>query len=149
MGGSASPAQSLQIEKDIRLGLTGRRREHFVDNQIYVGVGGAVVHDAGAQSELSADGGIRDIHAPAADHLAQDRGVPLFEILQIPLAITETDRAEFDGREQLKRGVPLNSAGQPLRLLQVGPDGLPDGIDSVIAQREPQLQRPKAPRELE
>ena len=73
--------------------------ENFSGDGVYVGVGGAVVDDAGAKAEFRLECGVGEIDAAAGHDSFQDIEIQLIELSfgQIPFAhISKTDSTQFD-----------------------------------------------------
>lgn len=79
--------------------------EDFGWDGVDVGVGGAVVDDAGAETEFRVERGVGEIDAATGDDSLEDFEVQLVEFgfRQIRFAyVSKTDGAEFHGGEQFK-----------------------------------------------
>ncbi len=107
---------------------------HFFHDGGDVGVGGAVVNDAGAKGEGAVDAGVGQVDAPAAEDLAQDRGVALIQLCLGSVLPAEAHRAELDRRQQLQRGLGRDEPCQQLRVVEVIADRGAELADAVIAQ---------------
>ena len=82
------------------------------------------------------------IDTSVAIDLMQDRRV-------VGTSDAEAHRAQLDGREALEPRLRVDEPRKFLRMLQIAADRLPERAEPVIAEREPELQRTEAPRELE
>jgi len=102
-----------------------------------------VIDEAGAQGESPADGGVGQVYATAFDHLPEDCGVDL-----VTAAVSEAHGAQLHRREELQARSVVDGVSQLPRMIEIGPDGGPKCIETVIAQGQPDLQGTKPPRQL-
>lgn len=81
-----------------------------------------MVHNAGPQAELAAQGGIGQIHPPTLDYALQDCSIQAVQLwVGSPRLSTmpEAHRAEFDRRQQLQLGPVRNTGCQALSQRQI------------------------------
>ena len=99
-----------------------------------VGVGRAVVDDAGAEGKGTADAGVGQADAATAGYLPQNRGVALVRVPGAGRLPAEAHGAELDRRQQLQRGLGGDEPGQQPRAPQVLADRLAELAEPVVAQ---------------
>jgi len=103
-----------------------------------------VIDEAGAQSKVSLDGGVRQVHPAGVDHATQNAGVELIG----SITMSKADGAQLHGRQKLQLRCVADAVGQLASVLEVVTDRRPEGTETVIPQGQPDLQSPKAPRQL-
>src|SRR5450759_893375 len=110
-----------------------------------------MVDDAGAQGEAAMNRRVGQEYLSSTDHALQNLLVQRVAIgVSIaPRSIAEADCDEWDGSQQCEFGLLRNEPGQQLRVRQIVADRLPKVCQSVVAQRQPKLQRAKASRQLD
>src|SRR5262245_2893335 len=96
--------------------------------------------------ESSAEPGVRKEGFAGLIYRLQQSFVEIIErgfIIHSPRASAKTDRAQRNGSQSLKFRMLVNPLRKPPRQLDVSPDASRNAFHAEVAQREPQLQRPK------
>ena len=64
-----------------RTGVSALHSENLGNHAVDIGFGGAVIYDAGAQAEFTAQGCVGEIHAASLDDTLEDGSVELIEFV--------------------------------------------------------------------
>src|SRR3954452_17994006 len=115
----------------------------FFDDGVNVGLGGAVIDEARAESEASVDGGVGDVNATALDNALHEAGVESV----IAIAPTPAHGAEGDGGEKFETVILLDEGGEKLGVMKILMDGFAECVETVVAEREPDFERAKTARQ--
>ena len=91
-----------------------RRRQHLAHDLLYVGFGCPVIHDAGAQREVTLDPRIGQIHAASLCNSLEDRAIQRIRIA-FTGAEPETHGTEGYGCETFELRLAVDGACKQLR----------------------------------
>jgi len=114
--------------------------EHFRDDRVEIFGLCAVIHDAGTQAELGAQGCIRKVYAAFLIHLFQNEGIQAIEIAFRAATRAEVSEAQADYK------AAIADLQQYLKVVGKGDDEVGRKIRHLSKKKSPKLPRyTKAP----